>query len=182
MPDDICEALLTALRGARWSSQTDRPKVASVGYIVLEQPPPAKGPEGGCVAESAGSKRARAKRERHARLWEAVAAWMAVVDPTFEYTGVACSKGFRGSPHVDTYDIAYQWAISLGDFEGGALCVESAADEVSVVNTRRRAAKVDGRYPHWVAPWSGERYSVIVYKTRGKAVPLGPAVYQVQVR
>ena len=75
------------------------------------------------------------------------------------------------------YDIAYQYAISLGEFEGGELCVESAADEVSVVTTRRRAAKVDGRYPHWVAPWSGERYSVIVYKTRGQPIALGPAVY-----
>ena len=51
------------------------------------------------------------------------------------------------------------------------------AEEVVVVNTHNRAAKVDGRYPHWVAPWSGERYSVIVFKTRGVATPLGPAVY-----
>ena len=102
---------------------------------------------------------------------------MELSDPSFEFTGVAISRGFRGSPHVDTYDISYQWATSLGEFEGGELCVESAADEVSVVTTRRRAAKVDGRYPHWVAPWSGERYSVIVYKTRGKPIALGPAVY-----
>jgi hypothetical protein len=72
-----------------------------------------------------------------------------------------------------------QWALSLGGFEGGCLCVESAADEVSVVDTHGKAAKVDGRYPHWVAPWSGERYSVIVYKTRGEPTARGVAVFPV---
>ena len=102
------------------------------------------------------------------------------VDPSFEYSGVALSRGFRGSPHVDTYDVAPQWALSLGNFEGGRLCVESGPEEVSVVDTHGRAAKVDGRYPHWVSPWTGdERYSVIVYRTSGKPAPKGPAVYRV---
>ena len=105
---------------------------------------------------------------------------MAHVDPDFAYTGVALSRDFRGSPHVDTYDISYQWAISLGEFEGGELCVESSPGEVSVVSTHNRAAKVDGRFPHWVAPWSGaRRYSVIVYMTRGEGTPQGPAVYPI---
>ena len=112
----------------------------------------------------AGARRARAKRERHAPLWEAVAALMRLLDPHFEYTGVAFTKGFRGSPHVDTYDISYQWAVSLGEFEGGKLCIEAGPGEVSVVDTRNRAAKVDGRFPHWVAPWTGERFSVIMFK------------------
>lgn len=81
---------------------------------------------------------------------------------------------------VDTYDISYQWALSLGDFVGGELCVESAPGEVSVVETRGRAAKVDGRFPHWVLPWRGrERYSIIVYATRGEGTPKGAAVLAV---
>ena len=83
--------------------------------------------------------------------------------------------------HVDAYDIDYQWAVSFGEFVGGELCIESAPDEVSAVVTRNRQAKVDGRRPHWVAPWRGERYSVIVYKTRGEASPLGPSVHQTGV-
>ena len=46
-----------------------------------------------------------------------------------------------------------------------------------MIDTRGRVAKVDGRYPHWVAPWSGERYSVIVYKTRGEGKARGAAVH-----
>ena len=36
--------------------------------------------------------------------------------------------------------------------------------------------KVDGRYPHWVTPYTGERYSVIYYRTVGEVDPMGPAV------
>ena len=174
MPEGLCNELLEALRAARWPTQTDRPKAASSGYIVLERPPP-DAPD-----NTASARRRRKKRERHSALWLAVSNWMSLVDPTFAYTGVALTKAFRGSPHVDTYDIDYQWAISLGDFEGGELCVESAPDEVSIVNTRRCAAKVDGRFPHFVAPWTGERFSIIVFRTRGEPSPRGPAVYALE--
>ena len=44
------------------------------------------------------------------------------------------------------------------------------------VDTRGRLGKIDGRYPHWVAPHVGERYSVIYYVSNGPVVPQGPAV------
>ena len=76
---------------------------------------------------------------------------------------IAVSYNFVGSPHIDTYDIAPQYALSLGDFTqggGGELCVEESAMQVAVVDTRGKLAKVDGRFPHWVLPYTGERFSV----------------------
>jgi hypothetical protein len=181
MPAAICDALLAALRATRWPAQTDRPKVASVGYLVLERAPSeirdeagrdvggdgASGAGGVCGAggggvggggvgggggsggggaggggagggdggggvaggDSASTRRRRAKRERHRALWEAVEAWMELVDPAFAYTGVALSYGFRGSPHVDTYDISYQvhdQCIELGTWvPAPLLCSQS---------------------------------------------------------
>jgi hypothetical protein len=161
---------------------SDRPKVHAASYLVLERPPL------GAPVDTQGAIRSAKKRRRHVALWEAVAAYMQHVDPSFEYTGVAISRGFRGSPHIDAQDIAYQWALSLGEFEGGALCIESSPTEVSVVDTHNRPAKVDGRYVHWVSPWAavsgtideigrGERFSVITYKTRGEACAKGRAWY-----
>ena len=42
------------------------------------------------------------------------------------------------------------------------------------VDTRHRLGKVDGRYPHWVAPYDpgAERYSLIYYQTEGEPQPL----------
>ena len=36
------------------------------------------------------------------------------------------------------------------------------------VDTQARMGKVDGRYPHWVSPHTGERYSLIYYQTAGE--------------
>ena len=72
--------------------------------------------------------------------------------------------------------------MALGDFpdgEGG-LRVEASARVVVEVDTHGRLGKVDGRFPHWVAPYSsGDRYSVIYYVTAGKVDELGPAVFSV---
>ena len=42
-----------------------------------------------------------------------------------------------------------------GKSGGGALCVECSALEVAHVDTRNKLGRVDGRYPHWVAPYQG---------------------------
>ena len=48
----------------------------------------------------------------------------------------------------------------------------------SAVDTRRRLGKVDGRFPHWVAPFTGERYSCVFYATWGDTVPQTTAVFE----
>ena len=50
------------------------------------------------------------------------------------------------------------------------------------VDTRGCLGKVDGRYPHWVAPYDDdaegvERFSVIYYQTDGVYAPPGPAIF-----
>ena len=37
----------------------------------------------------------------------------------------------------------------------------------AVINTWERITRMDGRYPHWVTGYSGERYSVVFYRTEG---------------
>ena len=111
-------------------------------------------------------------------MWGLAAQVIAAADPEYAeaYSAIAVSKGFVGSPHIDTYDVGPQYALSLGDFTGGALMVESGPCEVCAVDTHGRLAKVDGRFPHWVAPHTGERYSIIYYVSSGEVVPQGPAV------
>jgi hypothetical protein len=46
------------------------------------------------------------------------------------YSAIAVSKGFVGSPHIDTYDVGPQYALSLGDFTGGSLMVEAGPKKV----------------------------------------------------
>lgn len=56
----------------------------------------------------------------------------------------------------------YLSLISSGDFSGGgAIAVECSPLLVAEVETRGRLGKVDGRFPHWVTPYSGNRFSLI---------------------
>lgn len=74
------------------------------------------------------------------------------------------------SPHIDQCDTSYQYALALGAFHGGELCVEEAGGRVvHVVETRGRIARVDGRHVHWVRTHGGgDRYSLIFYDTTGR--------------
>lgn len=49
----------------------------------------------------------------------------------------------------------------------------------ATVNTKNRLGKVDGRHPHWVAPYDldKERYSLIYYQTTGEMEAVGPAIF-----
>jgi hypothetical protein len=96
-----------------------------------------------------------------------------------QYTALAVTLNFVGSPHIDTQNIGPFYGMALGDFSpgGGALCVEYDPFTVAHVDTRARLGKVDGRYPHWVAPYTGNRYSLIFYNTEGVVVPQRQACY-----
>ena len=135
-----------------------------------------------------GSRSASAAERRfvqNARLWRLAAAAMATVDADFaaRFTGLAVTRGFRGSPHIDTTNTGPFYGLALGDFaEGtGGIRVELDPMTVAEVNTKGRLGKVDGRFPHWVAPYEvdgrHERYSLIFYQTEGEPTPRGSAVF-----
>ena len=120
---------------------------------------------------------------KYRRLWDLAHSAMAQVDADFasRFTALAVTHGFRGSPHIDKQNVGPFYGLALGDFEDGTggICVECSARVVAQVNTRNRLGKVDGRYPHWVAPYdtARERFSLIYYQTAGEVLPVGPAIF-----
>lgn len=120
-----------------------------------------------------GRRRNGDKRQRNDSVWNLTRQVMAEVDPDFlkRCTAIAMTKNFIGSPHIDILNYGPFYGLSLGDFEGGGICVESTPLEVVEVDTKNRFGKIDGRWPHWVAPYTGERYSIIYYQTAGPEVP-----------
>jgi hypothetical protein len=114
---------------------------------------------------------------QNASLWQVAHAAMVSVDSDFagKFTGLAVTRGFRGSPHIDTSNIGPFYGLAVGDYaEGtGGIRVELDPMTVAEVNTKNRLGKVDGRYPHWVAPYDEgcERFSLIYYQTEGPVTP-----------
>uniref|UniRef100_A0A7S4AT34 C3H1-type domain-containing protein n=1 Tax=Pseudo-nitzschia australis TaxID=44445 RepID=A0A7S4AT34_9STRA len=123
--------------------------------------------------------------ERYRTLWDLATKAIQLVeghDPDFiqSFSALAVTYGFKGSPHIDKQNTGPFYGLSLGDFTathdndnssskcvngGGCVCVEADAFTVAHVSTHNFLAKCDGRYPHWVSDYQGERYSLIYYAT-----------------
>ena len=122
--------------------------------------------------------KAAAKLAKYRRLWDLAHSAMAQVDADFasRFTALAVTHGFRGSPHIDKQNVGPFYGLALGDFPAGqgGLRVECNARQVAEVDTKDRLGMVDGRYPHWVAPYEPgtERFSLIYYQTEGEPRPL----------
>lgn len=186
-------SLLAEMESIQWPRTTrERPKVSAVGYVILQRPAAGDDHDDGddAVAGStrmtSKAKLEAAKRQRFHGIWTKAMEAMEQVDPKFasQFTALAVTKNFRGSPHIDTLNVAPFYGLSLGEFTngGGKLCVECSPTEVAEVDTRGKLAKVDGRFPHWVSDYEGTRYSLIYYVTSGEVVPQTTAVFEPAVR
>ena len=153
--EEICNELLTILQNLRWPAESHRKGLSSERYLVLQT--------------NVNSDRF------YNDLRCACRKLMEKVDPDYYYSGIAVTKNFVASPHIDDKDKSFQYAISLGNFEnGGQLCVEGTrynekgikSTYVNVVDTHNRIARADGRCVHWVRKYEkGDRYSLIFYDT-----------------
>jgi hypothetical protein len=176
--DSLCEALLTELRdwAVRYGScPRERPTINAQVYMIL------RSPEEFSKKDGPKARLAGLKLQQNQKLWELAHEAMVQTDPVFaeQYTALAVTSNFMGSPHIDTQNIGPFYGLSLGDFTkgGGALCVELDPVTVAAVDTRNRLGKVDGRNPHWVAPYEGERFSLIYYQTLGTPLPMSSVVF-----
>jgi hypothetical protein len=176
--DSLCKALLTELRdwAIRYGScPRERPTIKAQVYMIL------RSPEEFSKKDGPKARLAGLKLQQNQKLWELAHEAMMQTDPVFaeQYTALAVTSNFTGSPHIDTQNIGPFYGLSLGDFTkgGGALCVELDPVTVAAVDTRNRLGKVDGRNPHWVAPYKGERFSLIYYQTLGVPLPMSSAVF-----
>jgi hypothetical protein len=181
----LCTALLAALKAWRQAREAstqprERPSIRAKHYQILTAPSE-------LLRLGAGTRtleRAVTKLQEPVsrRIWMLARRAAEEVDADFarQYTAIAVTCNFRGSPHIDKQNTAPFMALSLGDFARGTggICVECSARVVCEVDTKGRMGIVDGRYPHWVAPYdeSCDRYSVVFYKTAGRVQPVGPAV------
>ena len=183
VPNEVLQKVHNELEA--WSDRYDkfqeRPMIKASKYMILRSPTEAE-----AKMIQLGSRRAHSairKYQQNLSLWAAAKQAVASVDEQFanEFTGLAVTKGFIGSPHIDTTNIGPFYGLSIGDFEDGTGGVRVELDSLTVceVNTKNRLGKVDGRFPHWVAPYdeTKTRYSLIFYLTEGEIQPKSKAVF-----
>jgi len=172
-PDKLA-ALRAELDAVPWPKTTrERPKIRAERYVILQKP-------GSGKAGSVRTMKETAKLARYERLFTLAVEALGEVDPAFAeaFTALAVTKNFVGSPHIDTLNVGPFYGLSLGEFTGGgAIAVECSPFLVAEVDTRGKFGKVDGRFPHWVTPYEGTRYSLIYYVTSGIVEPQTTAIF-----
>ena len=107
------------------------------------------------------------------------------IDPDYSEGATLVNFSLLNSPthyvkqHVDKNDISYQYALSLGSFEGVRLRVTGEDSQAQDFDIRRKVLRFDGRLPHEavLAPsFNGNRFTVIWYKSfdarQTKAAPI----------
>lgn len=176
---ELVAELLNELTTMAWPTTTrERPRVRADTYFTLQRPR-----SGRFASEhTEKARRAAAKLARYQTLWDLAHKVMSTVDAAYaeQYSAIAVTHNFQGSPHIDTENVGPFYGMSLGEFtpaRGGAIAVEYGPRTVAHVDTRGRLGKVDGRFPHWVTPYEGTRYSVIYYRTEGAPTPMTSAVF-----
>ena len=177
----LLDNLLLALKEWKngWTNKNnERTAINAESYMILTSP---------ASWENLGRnkrQRAEAKLIANQTIWNLAKQAMESVDEEFaeRYTALAVTHNFIGSPHIDRQNLGPFYGLSLGDFDDGSggIMVECSARIVAHNNTKNRLARVDGRFPHWVAPYDNEtkeRFSVIFYKTMGEYEKIGSSVF-----
>jgi hypothetical protein len=127
LPRPLAASLLEELRSIDWAATVrERPSVCADGYVTLQRPPSSAteggdegaADKGGASPPKKRSKKVRdaeAKQRKFARLWALAAEAIRGVDPhhAATYSAIAVSKGFKGSPHIDTYLPTYSVLCTL---------------------------------------------------------------------
>jgi hypothetical protein len=160
--EELQKELLAELQKWRARHTTNtRPSINAKSYMILRSPMEFQ------QKNSSKARIAAKKLQQNEQLWKYAKMAIEQVDPEFacNFSALAVTFDFTGSPHIDKQNTGPFYGLALGDFHGGEICVEVDAFCVARINTKNRLGKVDGQFPHWVAPYDGERYSLIYYST-----------------
>ena len=153
LPVQLCADITEELQTLKFPKKRSRKKLTSEKYSVLWRYKERDTP-------------------RFGTLGPLLERFMSIVDPKYDYTHVAVTKNFVGSPHIDKADATFQYVSSFGDFtDGGELAVLAPMENeedgkwgVVAVSTKCKVCRVDGRFPHFVLPFSGgDRFSLVFY-------------------
>ena len=76
----------------------------------------------------------------------------------FSFTTIQVNKNVQCKPHFDKNNVGSSCIIGLGDYTGGELVIEGKDYDI-----QNKILQFDGKKGHWVKPFRGTRYSIILF-------------------
>ncbi|KAG1662903.1 hypothetical protein FOA52_009686 [Chlamydomonas sp. UWO 241] len=132
-------AMLTELETMQWPAQRnlprERPFVSATDYFTLNRPDTR-------FSNASGTKatRAAAKLGRYQRIWDLAIQAMREVDLEYaeQYSAIALTHNFSGSPHIDTENVGPFYGLSLGSYRKEAV-VDAGCGKAQAGGYRKEA-------------------------------------------
>tara|TARA_Y100000389_G_scaffold24069_1_gene20761 strand:- start:1408 stop:2034 length:627 start_codon:yes stop_codon:yes gene_type:complete len=110
----------------------------------------------------------KTKEKRYKKLFAECKKLMKMHDPKFKFTTIQYNKNMRAARHVDGRNVGTSYIIGLGDYTGGELIVyDNDKKPTGAVKNDLRGnffAFNGSKFLHEVAPFKGERYTVVFFK------------------
>ena len=88
-------------------------------------------------------------------------------DPDFTFTSLQVNANARAPWHVDQSNVGESRALMLGPCEAGQLCVHAVDGPEIQLAPKGAWFGFDGRRPHSVLPFAGERIGVVAFTHTG---------------
>ena len=183
---DLMDKIETILRGVKQTKQyRDKTKklkfnlewaflmghnCSALGAKSFETPHNFKKGKGVCVTQVEERNIAKWKKE----LWALSKELITMTDPDFAAGEYVVNFASMIKPehyvkkHVDSEDISYQYALTLGHYRGAHLrCYDEQENVLGNFDYYRKVFKMDGRLPHEVITdnFQGERFTIVWFKT-----------------
>ena len=129
---------------------------------ALDQPE-ARGSTAGIVTWR-GEEKLSKLSEEHPDLDILLDIFMTNHNPKFIFNSIYITKNCQSKPHRDSGNSTSSIIVSMGDHQGGSLCVQESDLKTQVFTIRKYSLEFDGRkYFHWTEPFVGTRYSLIYF-------------------
>ena len=117
----------------------------------------------GITASSCGAPRVAPSSRKVVDIVKVVAASIKEADPTFTFTSLQIILGARAQWHVDQANCGPSMAMALGPYRGGQLMVYDKEKHDQAVLGGGCWNSFDGRDPHCVMPFSGQRAAIVAF-------------------
>ena len=124
-----------------------------------------KGKDGKIIKQQEST---RTKDPRFKKLFKECKKLMKMHDPNFEFTTIQYNKNMRAARHVDGRNVGISYIVGLGNYTGGELIVyDNDKKPTGAVkhDLRNNFLSFNGsKFLHEVAPFKGERYTIVFFK------------------
>lgn len=82
--------------------------------------------------------------------------------PDLMFDCIMINKNFECPPHKDKNNEGDSVIIGFGDYSGGELCIENEVHDIYWTPLMFNGSQK----LHWVLPWEGDRYSIVLCKSK----------------